>query len=49
MPQQKMGLWDQITRKKVSNLQPVNQTQASYEAHPNLQIIPKANMTSNDV
>ena len=47
VPQYKMGIWDQIIRKEVSNLLPVNQTQAFFWAYLNSQIILKANMVSN--
>lgn len=47
VPQYKMGIWDQIIRKEVSNLLPVNQTQAFFWAYLNSQIILKANMVFN--
>lgn len=33
VPQYKMGIWDQIIRKELSNLLPVNQTQAFFLEH----------------
>ena len=47
VPQYKMRIWDQIIRKEVSNLLPVNETQAFFWAYLNSQIKPKANMVSN--
>lgn len=49
VPQYKLGIWDQITRKEVSNLRPVNQIQACFWANLNSQLILKANMVSNDL